>query len=594
MNHGRLYAILFFVSIGLGMVFPLQVSKKHGSIDAVSSSQIPKNKRREKSEKSSDFASSSDLARYLGDLNKIDGVEKALLQFSRFNASSSRVDRAMGTALIAQAAAQDPQKVFDYFKGDWRRIPQGAKETLFNVWVKLEPERAISEVSSQRNGAFKQEAEALLFTAFCEKAPSKALEIMNKSGASISNIANFTSLDPSYQIFFNMSITDRSKCLSSLDLISDPKMRENALQGMVRGIARTNILDSINFASSIQDKDMRKSLVGTAFQEGLSIDPEAAISLLKESGSYLKENERSEILKSNIGPLLAYKADENFDLVMSSVASAVDRQKVEEVMLNQLLASDPSMAYSKILKYHPEVLSEKEAIQGLSPELQALALQAKGASDPKSLVEWAQKNQGVVSNKILQQALAKAGRVDPQSILEFATQNIPGASQQNFAGDVLSQWFQDDPQKAALWTKEHLTSDSSLTETLAERTVSDFIRKSPETFLQSFSQEDYINAKNLQDFQIATLQWSLKDPAAAAAWADNLGAGQLHDAAIEQISKNWVEQDSMSASTWIKALPYGEARQVAIRNMVNYLEKVDPVAAADWQGELDSKPQKNQ
>jgi hypothetical protein len=82
--------------------------------------------------------------------------------------------------------------------------------------------------------------------------------------------------------------------------------------------------------------------------------------------------------------------------------------------------------------------------------------------------------------------------------------------------------------------------------------------------------------------EIAASNWSEGDPAAAAAWAGSLPAGDLSHRALAAVSKQWASMDPEAASQWLQTLPADAQRTPAVDAFLGSTLTTRPDLAALW------------
>ena len=77
--------------------------------------------------------------------------------------------------------------------------------------------------------------------------------------------------------------------------------------------------------------------------------------------------------------------------------------------------------------------------------------------------------------------------------------------------------------------------------------------------------------------------WAETDPVAAGTFAANeLPAGRSQDDAVVGIAQRWVQNDPEAAAAWIASFPAGELKDAAIGSIAPSWIQADPAAAENW------------
>lgn len=527
-------------------------------------------------------------------LIRIEGFEK--LNFDELIASLEEIDardKTINTALfdvlLARAAIINPLATFGYLNGkDWTTLSPATKETFFNIWAKADIDQAIAEIARLPNGKKKKESESRLFHACCEQQPEKALAILLENRQTIEKNDRWSTLDPMYSIFFNLVIKDKTQGLRALDLLQNEDDKATAMHGIISGIARTDLSDAISLADSSPDPDVRKKFLKLALREGMAIDPSSAIGLLSDATYGLNDDEKCEVLQESIRDLLDYKGREGINIILSNLGKGASRDRMEIMMLDQLIGTDPNGTVEELRKSHPDLFNE-HAVSS-DGALQEIFFRAIASQDPKSLFRWLTNSQTKFSVTALRPALSSIAEKDTKGVLNFVVKEMPIEDQGFLAGGILKEWFEKEPLGAAQWAGENLAQKGPLGN--AHRARSTLISAAADSELFA-GKQGYLGfgneVQNVKDF---ALIWSAKEPAVAAQWAEKLDVPAFSEAAIDEISKRWIAQDSLSASKWIANLPYGTARRRAIQNLVAEIATKDSVAASQWQAVLDGENRK--
>ncbi len=75
--------------------------------------------------------------------------------------------------------------------------------------------------------------------------------------------------------------------------------------------------------------------------------------------------------------------------------------------------------------------------------------------------------------------------------------------------------------------------------------------------------------------------WVNRDPAAAAAWAEQFAGQDYAHRVIEEVGDEWAERDPVSAVAWLESLPKGEGQQTGLRSAFGEWARRDPAAAGE-------------
>jgi hypothetical protein len=76
-----------------------------------------------------------------------------------------------------------------------------------------------------------------------------------------------------------------------------------------------------------------------------------------------------------------------------------------------------------------------------------------------------------------------------------------------------------------------------------------------------------------------TRRWAEADPAAAAAWAQQMPAGRARSEALNGVAIAWANVDASEAIQWVRQWPEGEERQNGLASVAYEVARTDPIEA---------------
>lgn len=480
---------------------------------------------------------------------------------------SSAVGKATAAVWVARAAASDPVKTFEYLQShDWENLPRSLKETFFNVWAGMDPDAAVATMTALPAGPFKKDAECHLFHAMCEQQPVRALEMMLANGEKLIKELDYASSLPRYySTFFNMALKDPELAKRNLERVP-AESREQALQGITRSLARTDLSEAVRFAMSASDPVAAKSLLTTALQEGLMNQSDNVWPLLQSSLSGLGNPDKKALLGALTREILNGRPQEGMNLLLSSAANDKERRGTETLIFNTLARDNPTLALQLIAERYPGGPDEVPS-SGADHFPKEQYFQALAETDPAELVAYLGKHPAAPISWETEMLVRQAGKDDPAAMLEMLTAADESSSRQEAAANFLMAWVGWDPQAASQWLAEHGTGNAVLEAAWQEKLMQESIHKSPEAAALDFLKEATASPEAVKRVKTIGFLWSVKDPQAAAAWAAQLPAPELGEAAVDAVSHQWLEQDFVAAGEWISGLPPGNARTKAIQNL---------------------------
>jgi len=143
---------------------------------------------------------------------------------------------------------------------------------------------------------------------------------------------------------------------------------------------------------------------------------------------------------------------------------------------------------------------------------------------------------------------------DPAAAAALAAQLDPGGARRNVIGDIAESWARKSPQAALDWARS-LGDDDGRTAT-----------------------------------RQALGGWALTEPAAAAAYLDQLPAADVDGELLKTVAGPWTSQAPATAATWLSARPEGDGKNQAMGDVMWNWTKQNPVEASTWLHDQPSGP----
>jgi len=155
----------------------------------------------------------------------------------------------------------------------------------------------------------------------------------------------------------------------------------------------------------------------------------------------------------------------------------------------------------------------------------------------------------------LQEAGSQMSVRDPAEAVKLAQQMTLGNDQTSLFQSIACNWVTSDPNAALDWITS--VKDPSLQEQLVASAAQSYALTDPALAMKwvaSMAESDAI----VKDATLNILQtWATKDPAGAANLASQLPEGDTKIAAVDYISKYWLQTDPAAAKSWIQNLSGG-------------------------------------
>ncbi len=83
------------------------------------------------------------------------------------------------------------------------------------------------------------------------------------------------------------------------------------------------------------------------------------------------------------------------------------------------------------------------------------------------------------------------------------------------------------------------------------------------------------------------------DPAEAANWASTIPAGEMQDAAISRVAREYADEDPVATLNWANTLPDGNGKNRAVRESFSEWAQKSPEAAATRLGSMNDSPERD-
>jgi hypothetical protein len=198
------------------------------------------------------------------------------------------------------------------------------------------------------------------------------------------------------------------------------------------------------------------------------------------------------------------------------------------------------------------------------------------AEDPSAALTWIEQlPEGLATGDVLAALSRALADEDPHQAIEVTARMPEGKAQNSALGKLMRSWGGKDFAGALQWAREQ---DEDMQLTLLPPLVSQLAPRDTSAALElalSIRGEDGQRA-----VRSVLRSWTMKDPAAAAAWA----AEQPNNAALlPAVAFSWASQDPAKARDWIGALPSGETKDAALLSGVRCIVQGDrPQTAEPW------------
>jgi hypothetical protein len=151
---------------------------------------------------------------------------------------------------------------------------------------------------------------------------------------------------------------------------------------------------------------------------------------------------------------------------------------------------------------------------------------------------------------------------DPAEAIQWTDQLPPGPVRTGLLQTAVTNWAAQDPQVAMQWVAG--VADAGLKDQLAASLSVQYARADPVAAIRYAM--NTIQSDALLNGSVANIAnaWGQADPAAAAAWVEQLPEGDARRMALAQVIDDWVNSNPNAAAAWIRTLPAGDVREQAM------------------------------
>jgi hypothetical protein len=252
-----------------------------------------------------------------------------------------------------------------------------------------------------------------------------------------------------------------------------------------------------------------------------------------------KKNGTEDDETSNMVELQAMLTDTNAAEIIQSLSSNELDTPFGFEAIRHWMNADPVQA-SGWFAARPDTTADQTAAVAAGWAANSAGLQNYAAQLPDTA--WKQ--------SFLQEAGSQMSVRDPAEAVKLAQQMTPGNEQTSLLQSIACNWVTSDPNAALDWITS--VKDPSLQEQLVASAAQSYALTDPALALKwvaSMAESDAI----VKDATLNIIQtWATKDPAGAANLASQLPEGDTRIAALDFVSKYWLQTDPAAARTWIQ------------------------------------------
>lgn len=311
------------------------------------------------------------------------------------------------------------------------------------------------------------------------------------------------------------------------------EMRDQALQGVARELARRDPREGLAWLRDLPDNESRDQAISSLFSTWAGSDSKAALEAARE----LPEGR---LRDSALGQLAQNLVDADLSTALS--------------ILKELPAGSADNAYQQVAWRWAR-------------------------TDPKSAAEWFIDNAGESNRWSLGQIVNEWARNDPDAALKWASALPDGNEQKGgIVGQVLSNLARNNPADAVEQFSK-LTAEQQ--QTAANNVASSWAWRDPDAaskWVMSLKDEA---TRNNAVSSVAS-SWGQRDPAGAARWLETMPAGSIRDTAVQSFAMNAAQKDPEGAVAWALTIGDQGKREGALHGVVSNWARKDRAAATQW------------
>jgi len=199
--------------------------------------------------------------------------------------------------------------------------------------------------------------------------------------------------------------------------------------------------------------------------------------------------------------------------------------------------------------------------------------------DPSQAITWVEQlPDGDAKRRAIISVASEAVRTDPQSAVRMAGGLPESAERDEILNRAMAEWVHSAPSDVQTWVQQ--VEDPSLRSRLMAVVATTLAESDAPTAAQ-LALTSMEPGKLQNDAVVGIVQrWAQRDPASAASWVAQFPAGDLRDAAIDNLVKLWPSRTE--AAAWLNSLPAGPSRDAGFRAYAEQIAPAYPREAAGW------------
>lgn len=263
-----------------------------------------------------------------------------------------------------------------------------------------------------------------------------------------------------------------------------------------------------------------------------------------------------QIVMSVLNGIAQASPEQAFDLAMSLSSAGEREQAIGMVASIGFPGRDNSAMLDRVLAIG-DAGARHRAMLGV--------LSSWSATDPGAVFDWLATNQDRVPSEAFQQLARQLAFADPVAAAAY-TPRVPQSARGGWLAAVAGAYAQRDPEAALAWIAQY-RGDPAYPDAVGP-IASVIAQRDGATAVRLLEESGQFDPSNVQTVMSVAMSWAQQDPAAAAAWALNLGDARLRMSALSLAVQQWSARNPESARRWAFGLQPGDARDDALNGLV--------------------------
>ncbi len=445
---------------------------------------------------------------------------------------------AFTSAVIAEWAQISPESALAFFSVKGRDSRQC--EQFFHEWFTLDPRSAVTKAPTVEPwGEWVRRALPDLARREPDLLPVAAARL------------------PKNEDFYDTSISEAFAIVADRDPLAVRKLAESfegpnrgeALAGVARSWARTDLDGAIAWAKGLPPDASRDEVVRAALISVAAVDPMAALDRL----GVVPPGGRSAYGESTTGArVLRAASDADFETTVSWLAANPGRVSHEDLRglsnaVTERLNSDPASFLS--------MLSDRGALGSLLPAVES-ALLNRSSGLREVVWDWVTQQAPSDNVRALRTGVLDSAAWQNPDLALRLVKDLPADAGGDAEVDEVARALMNGGQEMQRFEKLYANAPDRLRVPLvrsAFRELSGENLESPQTWLGRAAllpEGDRGGALG----QVARA-WAQQSPEDAASWAETLPTGDSRAQSLEKVAAAWKNRDASAALDWVNSLP---------------------------------------